>query len=296
VPVSRAAPPPRRGKSRRVAGMFEVGPRVESCRLRTVNEMGERGEPVGHVNEQGFEQTEWPLGMMTSERLRSLTRGRGGKYLFEWLGRNAKGHRVGLGRSPEFRVQGDRTRKARPSGEAAPLAPAPNGLEQFLAMQRYQDERRDVEEARKERAFAREAELAKLRARLESRERMQQMALRARMAKAQAQAREEAEEEPALPRLNEEAVAAFIDKKVAERLALVSHKNGDGEEIPKWLRVLGLDEHTLSAAIPFLKSQLPGFLEKLGVPNAPPGGPLPAPYVPPKVPTVTKFVPKGGTE
>jgi hypothetical protein len=260
--------------------------------------MGERGEPVGHINEQGIEQTEWPLGMMTAERLRSLTRGRGGKYLFEWLGRNAKGQRVGLGRSHEFRMQGDRTQKARPSAEAAPLPAVPSDFQQFLAMQKYQDERRDIEDARKERASARETELLMLRARLESKERMQAMEIQAR----------QAESQPPSPRLNEAAVAAFIDRKAAEvidqkvteRLEEVSDQGEEDDEveIPKWLRALGLDEDTLSVAKPFLKNQLanlPALLAKLGMQPSVPGEPLPAPYAPPPR-KVTKFVPKGGTE
>jgi len=224
--------------------------------------------------------------------------------LFEWLGRNALGKRVGLGRSQEFRMQGDRTRKPRPSGdEAAPRAPAPNGFEQFFAMQKYQDARRDVEEARKERANERQAGLLKLQKRLESRERMQDRALKARQAKAQAEAAAQAAEaEPPALRLNEEAVAALVHRKLAEQLELVSRRQGGGNEmeIPKWLRALGLDEDTLSVAKPFVKSQLanlPVLLAKLGAngANAPTESPLPAPYVP-KGPKATKFVPKGGTD
>jgi hypothetical protein len=187
-------------------------------------------------------------------------------------------------------MQGDRTQKARPSAEAAPLPAVPNDFQQFFAMQKYQDERRDIEDARKERASEREAELLMLRARLESKERMQAMALQVRQAEA----------EPPSPRLNEAAVAAFIDRKVAERLEEVGEQGEEGEEveIPKWLRALGLDEDTLSVAKPFLKNQLanlPALLAKLGMQPSAPVEPLPAPYAPPPR-KATKFVPKGGTE
>ena len=71
---------------RLVAGMFDVSGRVETCRVREVNALGALGEVVGFANEQGIEDTEWPIATMSPDLLRRLTR-RGGKYRLEWFGR-----------------------------------------------------------------------------------------------------------------------------------------------------------------------------------------------------------------
>ena len=309
APVVGVVPAPRkpRVKGRRsVAGLFDVTARVESCRLREVNEMGERGELVGRVNEQGIEQNEWPIATMTAERLRRLTQRRGGKYMFEWLGRNEKGARVALGRSRVFKVQGDKP-KATPPG-VLPVAPAPvvasNGFEQFFAMQKYQDERRDLEEARRERTSARQTELLKLRERLAAKERMHKLSIEGRIAKAQAEAAADAAEaqasaEPAYSaaRLDEDAVAACIEKKVSEGLRALAPTRAEGK-VPTWLQEFGVNEQMFATAKPLITEQLVPFLmSKLNAvpPPAAAAATTPSPTaVATPYPNVTRIVPKGG--
>lgn len=304
------APRKPRVKGRRsVAGLFDVTARVESCRLREVNEMGERGELVGRVNEQGIEQNEWPIATMTAERLRRLTQRRGGKYMFEWLGRNEKGARVALGRSRVFKVQGDKPKAKATPPVVLPVAPVPamasNGFEQFFAMQKYQDERRDLEEARRERASARQTELLKLRERLAAKERMHKLTVEGRIAKAQAESAADAAEaqasvEPAYSaaRLDEDAVAACIEKKVSEGLRALAPTRAEGK-VPTWLQEFGVNEQMFATAKPLITEQLVPFLmSKLNAVPPPPAAaaattPSPTAVATP-YPNVTRIVPKGG--
>jgi hypothetical protein len=310
VSVVGVVPAPRkpRVKGRRsVAGLFDVTARVESCRLREVNEMGERGELVGRVNEQGIEQNEWPIATMTAERLRRLTQRRGGKYMFEWLGRNEKGARVALGRSRVFKVQGEKAKATPPP--VLPVAAAPavasNGFEQFFAMQKYQDERRDLEEARRERTSARQTELLKLRERLAAKERMHKLTVEARLAKAQAEAAADAAEaqasaEPAYStaRLDEDAVAACIERKVSEGLRALAPTRAEGK-VPTWLQEFGVNEQMFATAKPLITEQLlPFLMSKLNAVPAPAAAAATPTTSPTAVatpyPNVTRIVPKGG--
>ena len=303
------APRKERAKMRRmVAGMFDVAPRVNVCRLREVNEMGGRGELVGRVNEQGIEQTEWPLALMTAERLQNLTRHRGGKYMFEWFGRDENGARAALGRSPAFKVQGEKKQADPPaaSTSAAPTSAAAQTelMTAILAMQKHSDERADRERERYDREKEREHELRKHRESLASKERIERLSQQTRLAELQAEAAAEAPPPgPSGPHLNEAAIAAYLERLVSDRFARVpaptaTANPADELGIPKWMQEVGVNKDLLTAAKPFLKEQLanlPSFLAKMGVQ----GGPIATPTSPtspyPAVSNVSRFVPKGGT-
>ncbi len=306
-----ASPRKRRTRMRMVAGMFEVKPRVETCRLREVNEMGGRGELVGRANDQGIEQTEWPIATMTPERLRVLTRRRGGKYMFEWFGRDDSGSRAALGRSTAFKVQGDKPKKATAETPApTPAASSPTGdmFACFLEMQKRSDERTDRERERSEREKQRELELRKHQESLASKERIERMNQQTRLAELRAEANADAAAEaPAPPalRLNEAVIAAHIEKVVAAnfaRLAPTSHAANESE-LPNWMQRLGIDANILNLAKPILHDHiLPSILAKF-TPPGPPGADIkvaqvatpsasPSPYA--GAPNVARFVPKGG--
>jgi hypothetical protein len=296
------APRKERAKMRRmVAGMFDVTARVNVCRLREVNEMGGRGELVGRMNEQGIEQTEWPLALMTPERLHNLTRRRGGKYMFEWFGRDENGARVALGRSPVFKVQGEETKKV--DAPPAPATAQSDVVTAILAVQKQNDERADRERERNDREKEREHELRKHRETLAAKERIERLNQQTRLAELQAEAAAEAPPPaPAGPQLNEAAVAAYIERLVSERFARApaptTRNPADELGIPKWLQEIGVNKDMLAAAKPLLKEQLanlPSLLAKMGVQGGPIATPpaTTSPY--PAASNVSRFVPKGGT-
>jgi hypothetical protein len=305
-----SAPTPRRERAkmrRRVAGMFEVTARVDMCRLRkVVNEMDSgRGELVGRANDQGIEQTEWPLAAMTSEWLHELTRPRGGTYMFEWFGRDVSGARVALGRSRTFKVQGDAP-KALAEAPVAPPATAPAPMHEmftcFLEFQRRSDERADRERERNDREKVRELELLKHRETLASKERLERMNHQTRLAELRAEAEAEAasnavDDVPPM-RLNETAITAYIQKTVAEQFAQGAPATNPGDDlgIPKWLQALGLNREMLPVLREQVMTRLPTILSlsklKPTESGAAPDGGSPYGDAPNNV---ARFVPKGGT-
>jgi hypothetical protein len=285
-----AAPRPRRERSRMrrlVAGMFDVSGQVETCRLREVNVMGSLGEVIGIANEQGIEETEWPIAAMTPELLRRLTP-RGGKYRFEWFGRAEDGARVGRGRSRMFKIQGDRVKKlkkkrdagASPAVTVAPAASSvqTGGLEQLLVFQRFLDER-------EERDRTRQAEIEKHREELASRERIEKMRADVELAKVKA----------ATPtpdgELSPATIAAYVNQQIDARYEDEDEEDADDLGLPKWLQALGVNAQTLQVIGPMVFQHLQGLIPGLAgnglagapYPSAPSGGPFPS--APPQRPT-----------
>ena len=115
--IARAAPSAKPRRKRLVAGQFEVGPRVTKCSLRRITDGGARGGVVGRANEQGMEENEWRVELMTPERMRAWFGA--GRYWFEWFGNDDSGTRVALGHSRPFRVYDDLEARAR-AGRRAP--------------------------------------------------------------------------------------------------------------------------------------------------------------------------------
>jgi len=178
-----------------------------------------------------------------------------GKYLFEWLGRNAKGPARRARRSPRVPHAG------RSNPEGASLrgggagSPPCRAIPAVLSDAEVPGRTRDIEDARKERASARETELLMLRARLESKDECRRWRSRRVRPSRSRPRRAERSGRRGVHR-SEGGRGHRSEGDRAAREVSDQGEEDDEVEIPKWLRALGLDEDTLSVAKPFLKNQL----------------------------------------